>query len=286
MKKTLLTVACAGLFSLSSVFLASVACRVFVKDMVEVHGASLFGGVVQVNSVSVDWQKKYISLQDICVLDPDSAAVKERSSLYCADSVLLKLADGLSLDWQQSALLPDPLQIDLIEIQSLSVAYDIDSAGGNLRNLRTRLSDMSAITMKNRANSGITGHVNFPLLRVSEVKVSGLAANANSQKNPARSRIFSAKDIVLSEVGGQGAVSSEVVGQIVRAIADHMDAEAISQGVVQVVPAGQSRQRNQSTDSETSPQEESSAGKAVRSIGEGFKKAGTGLWQGTKKLFD
>jgi hypothetical protein len=207
--------------------------------------------------------------------------------LYCSDSVSLSLPSEFSLAWQANGLLPDFLQIDLIDIQALSVVYDIDSVGGNLRDLRARLSGMSAAAMKDRLDNGAKSRVKASLLHIREVKVSGITVNANSQKNPARSRAFSVKDMVLPDVGGQGAVSSEVAGQIVRAIADKVDAEAISQGIVPVMPTSQARPRHQSPDDDQAAQgEESSAGKAVRSIGEGFKKAGSGLWQGTKKLFD
>lgn len=275
-----------GLTLALAIVSAAIAGRFFVKDMIEMHGGALLGSPVQVDSVSIDWAARKLVFNNLCI------AGVENTSLFCAGDALVQFSHDFMPAWQRASIFPDLWVVEALEIKNASIVYDVDSEGDNFHSLRLQISEMSSGAVRDRLNAKAQVLSAPLLLQVKIFQISNIRVDARSQKNPSRARNFVVGDMAWSDIGVQegGVAAAEVLDQITRAIVDRVQGEAVRQGVVDVKRQADtaSRRPRQAEDENEVPDSNdgSTAGKAVRSIGSGFKKAGSELWQGTKKLFD
>jgi hypothetical protein len=279
-------VAAALILWLAAVSLTA-ASDYLIKDMVELHGSRLAGAAVRIKDVSIDRKGRNFSLHDICV----SGAVE--TQVLCAGSAVVKLPPGFFIEWRRASLLPDFLTVDSLDVKDVYIFYDIDSEGGGLRKLKFNLSEISSAAMRDRLNAKAQGTAGLLLLQVKTLKVSGIKVEAKSYKAPDRSKVFYMDDWVLADVSPQenGITSAEILDQVASTIVDGVQREARKQGLIErpsFAEDGKLSRKRAATKGEQDSEsnEESGAGKTVRSIGADLKKTGSDIWQGTKKLFD
>ena len=260
----------------------------FIKDMVELHGSQWAGAAVRIKDVLIDRKEKNFLLQDVCFTGT------AESQALCIGSAVVQLPPDFSIEWRRASFLPNFLTVESLDIKNISIFYDIDSEGGDLRKLKFNLSEKSSVAMKDRLNAKAREADELLLLQVKALNVSGIKVEARSRKNPDRSKVFFINDLVVADLNMQenGIASAEILDQVVSVIVDRVQREAKKQGLIEsssVSEGGQSsRKRVAATadDRGADSEEESGASKTVRSIGADLKKTGSDLWQGTKKLFD
>ncbi len=264
-----------------------VAANYFIKDMVELHGPMLTGAAVQIRDSSIDRKEKNFALQNVCF----SGAAE--SQVLCVGSAVVQLMPGFSIEWRRDSLLPDFLMVDSFNLKDVSVFYDIDSEGSDLRKLKFNLTEASSVAMKDRLNAKAHGGDELLLLQLKVLKLSGIKVEARSRKNPGRSKDFFINDFVLTDFGTQenGITTAEVLDQMMGVLFERLQREVKKQGLIESSSVSEDNQSSRkraaaSGERESDSEEESGAGKAVRSIGAGLKKTGSDIWQGTKKLFD
>ena len=260
----------------------------FIKDMVELHGSQWAGAAVRIKDASINRKEKNFLLQDVCFTGT------AESQVLCIGSAVVQLSPDFSIEWRRASFLPNFLTVEYLDIKDVSVFYDIESEGGDLRKLRFNLSEKSSVAMKDRLNAKAQGADEVLLLQLQALKISGIKVEARSRKNPGRSKNFFIDDLVVADLSMQdnGIASAEILDQVVSVIVDRVQREAKKQGLIEsssVSESGQSSRKRAATtadDGDSDSEEESSASKTVRSIGADLKKTGSDLWQGTKKLFD
>jgi hypothetical protein len=260
----------------------------FIKDMVELHGSQWAGGAVRIKDASINRSEKNFLLQDVCFTGT------AESQALCIGSAVVQLPPDFSIEWRRASFLPDFLTVEYLDIKDVSVFYDIDSEGGDLRKLKFNLSEKSSIAMKDRLNAKAQGANEILLLQVKSLKVSGIKVEARSRKNPGRSKDFFIDNLVVADLSMQenGIASAEILDQVVSVVVDRVQREAKKQGLIEsssVSEGGQSSRKRAATTADgrgADSEEESGASKTVRSIGADLKKTGSDLWQGTKNLFD
>ena len=260
----------------------------FIKDMVELHGSQWAGAAVRIKDASINRKEKNFLLRDICVTRT------AESQVLCIGSAVVQLPPDFSIEWLRASFLPNFLTVESLDIKDVSVFYDIDSEGGDLRKLKFNLSEKSSVAMKDRLNAKAQGADELLLLQVKALKISGVKVEARSRKTPGRSKDFYINDLVLADASMQenGITSAEILDQVASMLVDRVQREAGKQGLIDSSSAfeeGKSSRKRAAVKSDelgSDSEEESGAGKAVRSIGAGLKKTGSDIWQGTKKLFD
>jgi hypothetical protein len=206
----------------------------------------------------------------------------------CRNRILAVFRNFLP-DFKSKSFSPPLWEIDAFQIKNVAVFYDIDSEGSDFRSLRIRLSQLSEDAMRDRLNARAKD-VGAPLLlQIKTLQVSGITVDARSQKNPGRSKVFSIRDIILTDIGLQeeGVAPAEIIDRLTRSIIDAIRREADKLGMLeaqkQFVDVSSfwkaSRcKRKYHDDIDT--------GKTIRSIGTGLKKTGGKMWQGAKDFFN
>jgi hypothetical protein len=257
--------------------------RSFIKDSVELHGSRMLGSDMVFSDSSISLTDKSVSLYDACF--PAMAT----PSVFCAGTISLQFSGNFLPDFKSKSFSPPLWEIDVFQIKNVAVFYDIDSEGSDFRSLRIRLSQLSEDAMRDRLNARAKDVVAPLLLQIKTLQVSGITVDARSQKHPGRSKVFSLRDIALTDIGmkEEGVAPVEVVDRLTRSIVDAIRREADKLGMletqkqfVEVSSSGKqaAERENNNDDIDT--------GKTIRSIGTGLKKTGGKMWQGAKDFFN
>ena len=271
----------------------NVGGQFFIKDIVKLYGSQWTGLDVQLQDASIIWSEKKIEVDGVCLSDAKADLLKV-PSVFCASKISIQLPVEFLPDWRRAGLLPDFLRMSLLEIKGASVFYDIDSAGGNFRNLQFQISEASANAMKDRLNARAEDGASPLLLYIQNLSVSDISVDARSNKNPEKSKRFKVEDMVLTDVGlkENGIAAPELLDRIVRVIVERVQSGAASHRLVNASLAHEnvrsSRKKIEVEDDRevSDADEKNGVEKAVRSIGSGLKKTSTEIWQGLKKLGD
>jgi hypothetical protein len=256
----------------------------FIKDAVELHGSRMLGSDVVFSDSSINLADKTVSLHDACF--PAMA----NPSVFCAGTLSLQFSENFLPDFKSKSFFPPLWEIEVFQIKNVAVFYDVDSEGSDFRSLRIRLSQLSEDAMRDRLNARAKD-VGAPLLlQIKTLQVSGITVDARSQKNPGRSKVFSIRDIILTDIGMQeeGVAPAEIIDRLTRSIIDAVRREADKLGMLEAKKqfVDVSPSRKQVVARENDHEDNIDPGKTIRSIGTGLKKTGGKMWQGAKDFFN
>ena len=274
--------------------------NVFLQDMVQLHGASLTGVAVSAAGTAIDWRQKTLRIATLEVANTGAYSKLTHtavSALHAGDCSL-QLPAATGFDRSTHSFLPSVLPVELLEMRQVVLYYDIDSEGGNLRDLRMPVSAAASIGLKDRINAAANGgELLMPLFRADMVRVTEIQVDARSMQNPSRNKVFPMRELVLRDVGKleNGVTFAEVVDRTSRALMDEVQREALAQGVIEikrpVVPKDESVKKRRATvadetEDASAEKQEGGVKKAAHSVGKGFKDLGHGISRGFKQLFD
>lgn len=282
------------------------ALPVWLADMVSVHGPAITRTATDVARAQFDLPTRQLRYEELRV-----AGVRNYPATLGAldaESVVVQMPPDFALDFSRPSLLPPVQAVDSVTLDGVTLYYDIDSEGGNLRQLRLRISDAAAEGMRQRLNARNRGEeaaaASPQRVIVNALALTGIQVRARSVDNQDRQKTFLVGDIRMRDIGKatEGATWPEVIDLVSRRLVDDIHREALLQGViepprVEIVTPGRDATRRPArstrsdgtaadeTAGDTSGDSSGNGNGTIKDIGQGVKKIGREFGKGIRRVF-
>lgn len=260
-----------------------VAGRYFIQDAIDLHGSSLAGADIRFKSYTINWKARTVLLAELCI--PSAS----RHDFFCMGNVLLKFKKDLMPDFKQDSLIPDILEIDMVEVRNVVVffAVDNDVAKDELLQLGVAFSVMANEAMKKRLSSEKSDEASFLKFKIAEIRVSDIRVDAHSKKNPEFSKMFTVSDVLMNSIGDSegGVAAVEVLNRMVQSVSEQVEHEAYAQIDV-MRQKNKEASHNKPSRKEGGQDKGDSESDGFKEIGDGIKNTGQKIWKNTKNLFN
>ena len=301
MKKLLLLIVALGGLAWGAVECARRAVPVFLVDMIAVHGPAITRTAMAVKDAALDPEVRAVRYAELHVEGardfPAATAALDAATLE------LHLPADFKPDVGRLSLLPDMQVVDSVVMDGLTLQYDIESEGGNLRQLRTAISEAAAEGMRQRLNARNRPDDTAPAPQrvvVNTLTLSKIQVRARSLDRPDRQKTFLVSEIRLRDIGkaSDGVTWPEVVDVASRRLMDDIQREALLQGVIEpprpqaVAAPRDTARRGASRSGGATDTQDAGAGDTqgngngtIKDIGRGVKKIGQEFGKGLQRVF-
>jgi hypothetical protein len=252
-----------------------------------------------VAGVQVDWGQKSLVVNslDVANFTADVKAASDARLVLHVATCNAQLSGLARPDWGAKSLMPSILVFDSMGMDKVTLSYDIDSEGGNMRSLSDRLSVVAGNAMKNRLNAiAAGGDQNSQLFIIDALNASDIRVEARSIQNPSRNKVITIQDVILRDIGRleNGISFDEVVDKVSRILIENVEREVLAQGVIEIKPViaptteetvvkkrRKVSREYRDANVEPEPAQQAPAGgktkKFFKEVGGGFKQVGKGI---------
>lgn len=272
-------------------FLPSLA-GTFLQDAALLYGSRLTSATVTASNSHVDWPNKTLTLSNIVIRTDNSVALVD------IDSMKATLPNPFKPDLSQHSLLPSIMPVTELVIDGMTLSYDVDNDGSNLKTLRQAISTAASTQSKQRLNAAFNTDTLMPQrFTFGKIIVKGIEVNAHSKQDLTRQQRFALPNTERLDVGAQegGLSFAEAIDATAQTITENIRQEALARGLLipeRRITATSSTDtdtrrvrkpgRNQPSESDDAPEEDNRVKKTAKGVG---KAVGHFFRDTTKKLF-
>lgn len=276
---------------LSARFLPSLA-GTFLQDTATLYGSRLTSATVTATGTHVDWPNKTLTLSNIAIRTDKGAALVD------IDSMKATLPNQFKPALSQHSLLPSIMPVTELVIDGMTLSYDVDNEGNNLKTLRQAISTAASTQSRQRLNAAFNTDTPMPQrFTFGKIIVKGIEVNARSKQDITRQQTFALPSTERLDVGVQedGLSFAEAIDATAQTITENIRQEALARGLL--IPErriatssatdtdtrrARKSSRTQPSESNDAPEEGNSVKKTAKGVG---KAVGHFFRDTTKKLF-